>query len=1501
MTTEEQVRRTGLVGRALAGGVAAMIGTTALATTAAGPAAAAPLPLPIRVKFGPQGTVLPDPSWTLDSGQQYGADDHDYGWVHAGTDTPVSLVGNAVPVPSESDVMLDSFIHMQADDFNPAPPMVSAEGAWEAALPPGTYTVSVAVGDKDHVDSDHWVNIEGKAGIVHFVPTSGQYGEITRTVTVNDGRITIDARGGTNTKLISVQIAAVPAGGAWIDTASVTHRATDVFLNSTIQLTASLTVDPSTIAGNVVVETLAGGAVPASVMASGATLTIDPTNAVAARTTNVVSVRDGLQATDGTPFRPFQSVFTTGTLAGSDVGPGGPEVEVTPASVVVDDVIDGGTEPAGTVVVRNVGSTPLTVTSSLTGPGWEQWRIGSAPPTIAPGVAATVPVEFAPTATGPNVGASLRLTTNDPDESVVDVPLRGLGTAGTYGELEPSTQWILDTLGYTINVGDPNPLNAALPGGSGLLGEEVVARAFRAAQAGSPVTVEPVAVFGPEHVDPVMRVGWYLVGQPTPVNPLFSVSEDDAQELLSFPVGATTFSPGTDAFGLAASSPFGANKPVYTQDSLNVWDSDPGSPHNIRAYPLRQGGGVVPNAYLFAVEGFASGDDFQDLVFIARNVQIVSELGEVGVQPAELVMSAAVGASSQAQIVTVSNTGAMPLAVGSITLSGPDASSFLCPACSSTPAPPPITIAPGTSITRSITFSPTTGNPGSRHAVMRVLSDDSDEATVDVGFHGLATTPGGGGGGGTGEPPLHDVVDVLGYTINVGGTQLNLPTTPGLIGDEIDGRLLEPASAGLVTVSAVARYAAASAVSFGWYPAASGTLNTAASIGAAANQTLNPATTPAGPISFSPGGRFGLFINRGGAVAYSEDARNAGSGHRMRVYPLRDRAGVPVANSYLVAIDDDDSNGDYQDLVLRIDNVKVNDFTAPPVPSGLTAAPQPGSIALDWADVAAPDLAGYRVYRDGQLITPSILQGSSHADGGAALGTVHSYGVSSVDIWGNESGPTIVFARRPPAPVAGFVISLPVATTVPATEVFTDASSGEPTAWAWDFQSDGVVDATTPNATFVYSSPGTYAVTLTVSNVTGTDVETKALVVSAGGGGGPGGPIGSGDPGVVCGGAGPWTVGMPSVGPTTFHPVTPGRILDTRDGTGAPAGKLDAGCTLALDVTGLRGIPADGVHAVSLNVTATEAVENGYVTVYPCAAGRPATSSLNTQPGRDIANLVTLPVGADGLVCFYTYRSVHLLADVAGWFGDGGSRMTGLAPARVLDTRDGTGATAAPVAAGGVVSVQVAGWGGVPATGVSAVVLNLTATESTSPGYLSAYPCDQEVYASALNYIAGQTVANHVLVPLDSAGQFCISSYAQSDVIADVLGYYGAPGGLEGSRFTPLTPSRIVDTRSNLPAGASGLDAGNMLPVDALGSGGVPNAGVDAVMFNLTSADAAGPGYLTAFPCGGVTPNASNVNHVASAAASNLVTVPLGTGGQVCIFSYADSDVLVDVAGYFAP
>jgi PKD repeat protein len=87
------------------------------------------------------------------------------------------------------------------------------------------------------------------------------------------------------------------------------------------------------------------------------------------------------------------------------------------------------------------------------------------------------------------------------------------------------------------------------------------------------------------------------------------------------------------------------------------------------------------------------------------------------------------------------------------------------------------------------------------------------------------------------------------------------------------------------------------------------------------------------------------------------------------------------------------------------------------------------------------------------------------------------------------------------APTAAFSGS-PTSGAAPLTVQFTDASTGEPTSWEWDFQNDGTVDSTQRSPSFTYASPGTYSVELTVGNGSGSDTLTKAnyITVSPGGG-----------------------------------------------------------------------------------------------------------------------------------------------------------------------------------------------------------------------------------------------------------------------------------------------------------------------------------------------------------------------------------------------------------------
>ncbi len=248
--------------------------------------------------------------------------------------------------------------------------------------------------------------------------------------------------------------------------------------------------------------------------------------------------------------------------------------------------------------------------------------------------------------------------------------------------------------------------------------------------------------------------------------------------------------------------------------------------------------------------------------------------------------------------------------------------------------------------------------------------------------------------------------------------------------------------------------------------------------------------------------------------------------------------------------------------------------------------------------------------------------------------------------------------------------------------------------------------------------------------------------------------------------------------PSVYIPVGPVRVLDTRDGTGGSSGPVGAGHFISLQVTGMDGVPATGVTAVVLNVTATDPTATSFISVYPDGTPQPLASNLNFTAWETIPNLVSVPVGADGKVDFYNAAgSTDLVADLAGYYSGTGSSFVAAGPVRMLDTRNGTGGSSGPVGAGKWISLQVAGVDGVPATGVDAVVLNLTATDPTATSFVTAYPDGTtRPLASNLNFYGWETIPNLVVVPVGADGKVDFYNAAGStDLVADLAGYYTSP------------------------------------------------------------------------------------------------------------------------------
>ncbi len=383
----------------------------------------------------------------------------------------------------------------------------------------------------------------------------------------------------------------------------------------------------------------------------------------------------------------------------------------------------------------------------------------------------------------------------------------------------------------------------------------------------------------------------------------------------------------------------------------------------------------------------------------------------------------------------------------------------------------------------------------------------------------------------------------------------------------------------------------------------------------------------------------------------------------------------------------------------------------------------------------------------------------------------------------------------------------------------------------------------------------------------------------------------------------------PPATPATFHPVAPARILDTRNGTGqgGRTSQVGTGKTITVDVTGVGGVPAGGVTSVVMNVTSTQATAPSFLSVTP--SGGNSTSSLNFTPGRDQANLVTVPVGSDGNVRAYNHAgATHVIFDVVGWYGDAsappGARHRAVNPARILDTRNGTGrgGTTAKVDAGQTITLDVTGVGGVPASGVSAVTMNVTATESTTSSFLSVTPSGGNS-TSSLNFMSDRNVPNLVTVPVGPDGNVRIYNNAgATHVVADVSAWYTLPGATTGASFTPVTPSRIVDTR--IGTGTAGSTApvgpGRTLTADVTGVGGVPSSGVSAVVVNVTVTQPTMYSFASVTPNGG---NASsNLNFVPGQDVPNLVVVAVGSDGNVRAYNNAGSThVIFDVVGWFSP
>ena len=377
--------------------------------------------------------------------------------------------------------------------------------------------------------------------------------------------------------------------------------------------------------------------------------------------------------------------------------------------------------------------------------------------------------------------------------------------------------------------------------------------------------------------------------------------------------------------------------------------------------------------------------------------------------------------------------------------------------------------------------------------------------------------------------------------------------------------------------------------------------------------------------------------------------------------------------------------------------------------------------------------------------------------------------------------------------------------------------------------------------------------------------------------------------------------------------------------------------TITAQVTGVNGIPSTGVQAIAATVTATNTTGSGYLTVWPAGANRPLASTLNWKEGESVANSLQVPVSASGQISLFNGSTgdVDVIVDVTGWYGTGTSTgvagaLVPLLPYRIADTRCSESpkpyfctpenlpvqnASLKSIPARSSIAVQVAATGAIPSSNVTAAVATFTvdATGTSAAGYLTVWPSGEAMpTTSILNWAQYPVVADTATVALSQAGQISIyngSSYPV-DVIVDVSGYYTTRVSSAWTTFTPITPTRICDTRPTSVSGISdactghALEGGKTLVVNVAGQGGLPSSGVSAVVANVTVISPTAQGYLTVVPDLMALPEVSTLDFQRNQIVASLMLAAIPYDGALDFYLGSSlgstANLAVDVVGYYS-
>ena len=329
-----------------------------------------------------------------------------------------------------------------------------------------------------------------------------------------------------------------------------------------------------------------------------------------------------------------------------------------------------------------------------------------------------------------------------------------------------------------------------------------------------------------------------------------------------------------------------------------------------------------------------------------------------------------------------------------------------------------------------------------------------------------------------------------------------------------------------------------------------------------------------------------------------------------------------------------------------------------------------------------------------------------------------------------------------------------------------------------------------------------------------------------------------------------------------FVALNPARVVNTQ---------VTAGKDVTVGLLGRGGLPTSNVDAIVANVQVDHPSRAGYLRVTP-GGNTSQTAVQEFSAGQPMSNMVTVRLGANGTITLHlSAGTARVYVDLTGYYQPaavaGGATYHPVSTARIY----GTGAPALN-ASQGYRAIPVLGRGGIPSSGVSAIVANVEVNSPTAGGYVRITPAGVTSATSSQEYLAQQTISAAVTVKLGAGGAiWALLSRGSAHVYVDVLGWYGASGDTSGASFHP------VNTDRSYGVGAPVLSSAYDRDIAVAGTSSVPLSGAVAVVANVEASRPWGTGYLRVTP-GGVVTQTATQHYAGGHDVSNLAIVKLNQG-----------------------